>query len=150
MKPYFPEKMDFESPDGRLRLGLTKDDRKGTFERDGKKYEVPGEVRYPSTALLSSRSNLAFLLGSHGDAGYRLGYVLILGGDGKVIRELDLRDHLPELEALSRDYSEHGNFEWITGTSLLNDDRSVAIEICEKKKAVIHADDRPPEISKLR
>ena len=97
-----------------------------------------GELDIPAKAVVSSVQKRVVLLGGRGDSGMSLGAVHIYDFSGKALAKLDLRTHLPDLEAMSKAYRKVCcPFPWIHDASLAKEDAELHINVCDKKTVVI-------------
>lgn len=145
MDVVLPEQFEFKSADGRCKLVYPP--RRDPWVETGnsatrKKYVWRG-VRpdFPSDVVLSPEAGVAYFVGGFGDPGVDLGRVAVYDlKTGESRRTLALKDVVPDLETLSRQYSDMSNFEWISSLDLSPEGKALVLGVCGKLKVRVHAD----------
>lgn len=148
-----PEQFEFKSADGRCRLVYPP--RRDPWVETGnvvtrKKYLWRG-VRpdFPSDVVLSLDAGVAYFVGGFGDPGVALGRVDVYDlKTGERRRTLAVNDVVPDLETLSRNYTDLTNFEWISSLDLSPQGKDLVIGVCGKLKVRVHADSDAVDVLK--
>ncbi len=137
MNPAFPEEMNFFSPDRKVTLTISKDKRalikikKNTLLSN--EIEWKDKIDYPAEVLIVNESKRIYLMGGDGDAGIDLGKILIYDFEGNIIKNVNVKDAIPDLEALARENGLKGNFPWIKSFNYSESQKYVTINVCDKK-----------------
>jgi hypothetical protein len=145
MKPALPEKYEVESPSGKIKLVVV--DFKATVTAGDMTFTWDERFHYPKDTLISDKAQLIYFLGGLGDPGLSLGDVDIRKLGGSQVQTVKLTNHLPDLEKWAEEWrTKMGPFPWISSARLVSDGAAIEIGVCDKKTAVVHADDGHVEI----
>lgn len=144
MKPYVPDLLVFVSPDKKKEIHSSRGENAFLKQKGGKKFQW-NERFYPAFVFSIPSSENFFSIGGLGDPGVELGHVDFYEDKG-LIKAIDLKKDIPDLEELSRAHRDGTNFPWISSLEL--DAEKLQIWICNKVLAVINLKDHKVTISR--
>ncbi len=149
MKIIVPDISVYKDASGSLELAVPKAHEakaRLTVFKSGKKsvhtWDVPLHNNVPSKVVFSKARGLVILLGAAGDPGIGMGDVEVRDVTGKQLAFIPLKDHIPDMEELSRGFGEKmGNFPWLGDVHVEDKDAVLRIDVCGKVPVAISLTD---------
>lgn len=138
MKPALPEKFEFQSEDKKFKLVHVPGKDPYVSGPKGKWVWKGADVDYPSEVILAPEANRVYFIGGYGDPGVLLGVVSIYDMEtGKLVKTVDIKNQIVDLEARSRAYRDSTNFPWVTSHRAVGDGSKIQLRICDEVTAEI-------------
>ncbi len=148
MKPYRPEVMKFEAPELGLELQLPIEGDPKLIKKEGvflwKKTETTqwkdfeGE-KHPARVLFFPEIEKIVFLGGLGDPGVDLGQISITDFSGKILKVLNAKDSITNLEDMVREFRRKPNFPWMTGL-LIKEKNTLVVDICNQERIELNVE----------
>ncbi|NBF41851.1 MAG: hypothetical protein GVY14_15685 [Spirochaetes bacterium] len=111
MKPFRPKVLKLQSLDEGSYVHLPADEGPIRVRLNGRRRTWPDvRNRHPKLGLAVHSVERLLLIGGLGDPGTELGRIDVYDGGGRLLRALSLGDVIPDLDGLSRAFSDLSNF----------------------------------------
>ena len=143
MKPFVPDTASYDAAHKQATLTIKRDGWKAKLsdKATGKTFPWTDEIYYPSRAVLAPKQRKVILLGGLGDAGSDLGSILVYSFEGKKLAALNVKQVVPNLEALSQAFTEEmGPFQWLGDVALREAEGELRIAVCKKVQVTLNLD----------
>ena len=142
MKPYRPDILEFNSDGMRHQLKIPIPPEAATLTWDGEEYKWPEvENSHPKLVLFNITKKQVILIGGLGDPGMDLGCIYFHSLQGEMVKYIDLKTEIPDLETMSRDWRELSNFPWLAAGDLDPGGENLFLWVCRKIKVTIALND---------
>ena len=141
MNPIRPDVLEFASEDHEYQLEIPLPPKQAALKWEEKHYKWPEiDNPHPKIVLFNSAKDQIIFLGGLGDPGTELGHIYIYSKQGDLLKAIDLKAEMHDLEHLSRRWRELTNFPWLAAAELSFDEENLLLWVCRKKKVTIDLD----------